>query len=50
VLYVREDAIADPVDRFLHEELGQRTLTTTLRRLTAAQRRRATAEQDADMV
>jgi site-specific DNA recombinase len=48
VLYLREDAIADAVDRFLHDELSERTLTTTLRRLANAQHRHATAEQDAD--
>ena len=48
VLYLREDAIAGPVDLFLHEELGKRCLTPTLRRLADAQHRHATGEHDAD--
>jgi hypothetical protein len=48
MLYLREDAIADAVDRFLHEELGERTLSTTLRRLADAQHRQAQAEHHAD--
>ena len=45
-LCLREDAIAGPVDQFLHEELGERTLSTTLRRLADAQHRQAMAEHD----
>jgi site-specific DNA recombinase len=48
VLYLRQDAIADPVDRFLHEELSERTLTRTLRSLADAQHRQATGEHAAD--
>jgi len=40
VPYLREDAIADAVDRFLHGELGERTLTTTLRHMADAQHAR----------
>jgi hypothetical protein len=46
MLYLREDAIAGAVDRFLHEELGKRTLSATLRRLADAQHRQAMAEHD----
>lgn len=48
MLYLREDAIAGAVDRFLHEELGERTLSTTLRRLADAQHRQAMAQHDSD--
>ena len=46
MLYLREDAIAESVDRFLHEELGERALSTTLRQLADAQHREAMAEHD----
>jgi site-specific DNA recombinase len=48
MLYVREDAIVGPVDQFLHEELGQRHLASTLQRIAEAQHRAAMAEHAAD--
>jgi site-specific DNA recombinase len=40
VLYLREDAIADPIDVFLHQELGGSRLATNLRRLADAEHRK----------
>jgi site-specific DNA recombinase len=45
VLYLREDAIAGPIDRFLHEELGHRNLAANLRKLAAAQHRSVTDDE-----
>jgi site-specific DNA recombinase len=47
-LYLRQDAITHPVDAFLHEELGERRLTETLRRLADAQHRAAVAAHRAE--
>jgi site-specific DNA recombinase len=44
VLYLREDAIADPVDVFLHQELAGSSLPANLRTLAQAQHR-AVAEE-----
>jgi site-specific DNA recombinase len=46
VLYLREDAITDSVDVFLHQELGGSRLTTNLRALADAQHRQV-AEREA---
>jgi hypothetical protein len=48
MLYVREDAIVGPIDRFLHEQIGVRHLPGTLRRLADAQHRAAMTAQAAD--
>ncbi|GGQ84081.1 hypothetical protein GCM10010166_62910 [Couchioplanes caeruleus subsp. azureus] len=48
VLYVRQEALADPVDRFLYEELGQARLPDTLRRIADASHRAALAERQKD--
>jgi hypothetical protein len=45
VLYLREDAIAGPIDRFLHEELGHRNLAANLRKLAAAHQRSVTDDE-----
>ena len=44
VLYLRQESITDPVDRFLSEELGEATLTDTLHRLADASHRAALAD------
>ena len=46
-LYLREDTITGPIDRFLHDELTGRTLTDNLRRVADAQYRAALAAHDA---
>ncbi|MFC7535531.1 recombinase family protein [Actinoplanes sp. GCM10030250] len=43
VLYLREDQIADPIDRFLRDELTGNALTANLRRVADAQHRAALA-------
>ncbi|OJF10745.1 recombinase family protein [Couchioplanes caeruleus] len=48
VLYVRQESITDPVDRFLSEELGQARLPDTLRRIADASHRAALAEHQKD--
>jgi site-specific DNA recombinase len=45
-LYLREDQIVTPIDRFLREELTGRTLTESLRRVADAQYRAAVAAYD----
>jgi hypothetical protein len=47
-LYLREESIVSPVDRFLHQELGTARLHDTLRRLSEAQHRAVAALEDAD--
>jgi hypothetical protein len=48
VLYVRQESFIGPIDQFLHEELGRKRLSGTLRRLAGAQHRTiAKAEHDA---
>jgi site-specific DNA recombinase len=44
VLYLRQESIIDPVDRFLTEELGRDSLTDTLHRIAEASHRAALAE------
>lgn len=44
-LYLREDVIADPVDVFLHQELGGSNLATNLRKLAEAQHREAVEKE-----
>lgn len=43
-LYLREDAISEPIGRLLQKELGQRNLSSTLKALVQAQHRLATAQ------
>jgi site-specific DNA recombinase len=45
VLYLREDVITDPVDVFLHQELGGGTLAANLRKLAEAQHRAVLAQE-----
>ena len=45
-LYLREDSIAGPIDRFLHQELGTTRLPGTLRKLADAQHRAVNALDD----
>jgi site-specific DNA recombinase len=44
VLYLRQESITDPVDRFLTEELGNTRLANTLHRIADASHRAALAE------
>ncbi|WP_097319155.1 recombinase family protein [Paractinoplanes atraurantiacus] len=44
VLYLRQESITEPVDRFLSEELGNANLTETLRRIAEAGHRAALAQ------
>jgi hypothetical protein len=44
VLYLRQESITEPVDRFLTEELGNSNLTETLRRIADASHRAALAQ------
>ncbi|GID32905.1 recombinase family protein [Paractinoplanes brasiliensis] len=44
VLYLRQEWITDPVDRFLSEELGNENLTETLHRIADASHRAALAQ------
>jgi site-specific DNA recombinase len=44
VLYLRQESIIDPVDRFLTEELGRTSLADTLHRIADASHRAALAE------
>jgi hypothetical protein len=48
VLYLREDAIIEPIDRFLQRELRGETLIANLRSLADAQYRAELAERGAD--
>ena len=48
MLYLREESIADPSDRFLDRELGQGNLTSSLRRIAEAEFRAALAAHDPD--
>jgi DNA invertase Pin-like site-specific DNA recombinase len=45
-LYLREDSITEPIDRFLRDELTGATLTDNLRRVADAQYRAALAAHD----
>src|SRR3954466_9497514 len=44
VLYLRQESITEPVDRFLSEELGNASLTETLHRIAEASHRAALAQ------
>jgi site-specific DNA recombinase len=46
-LYLRQDAITEPIDRFLRDELTGRSLTENLRRVADAQFRAALTAHDA---
>jgi hypothetical protein len=45
-LYLREDSIAGPINRFLHQELGTARLPGTLHKLADAQHRAVNALDD----